>query len=112
MLMGSGAIYDKVYRVARELALTKEPRILPKDQIPVVFCQVSEWEGILTTTTTEGLSFAIKAAATEKYDGWMLSSIPMPEVLRKRYRYPFRDLNAVVPWWHNFRSRLDLSKDA
>jgi hypothetical protein len=105
MLMGSGSIYERVYEEARKLAASKEPRVLPADQIPVIFCQIPEWEELLTSSTEQGFRRVLQGAATDEFRGWPLSSIPKRDDDKKKYRYPFRDLHKVVPWWGQLASR-------
>lgn len=105
MLMRSGSVYQAVINRARELATSKEPRVTAPDQIPVIFCQVPEWEDLLTSSTEQGIRRAIKASASEEFHGWLLSSIPKKEGDRKKYRYPFRDLHKILPWWHQLQGR-------
>ena len=99
MLMGSAGVAERIFDRAREMCASKEPRCLPEDQVAVIFCQIPEWEDLLTSSTEDGIRRLIKANASEEFRGWLLSSIPKHDEEKRRYRFPFRDFHRIIPWW-------------
>jgi hypothetical protein len=105
MLMGSGGLYDTTFEHARAISASKDPRIAIQDQIPVIFCQIPEWEELVTSCTEAGIRRLLRANSADEFRGWLLSSIPRQPEEKKKYRFPFRDMKRVVPWWHQLGSK-------
>ncbi|MER9210381.1 MULTISPECIES: hypothetical protein [unclassified Mesorhizobium] len=74
------------------------PEIDPDDRRPVVFTSAHQLAELLTLTDEDGFYVALEHAATEKYQGYDLSSIleefGMPT---ERKPFPF-DMDDVMPW--------------
>ncbi|MCA6111138.1 hypothetical protein [Bradyrhizobium cenepequi] len=80
-----------------------DPDIAAIDRRKVVFCSIEDLEEILSETDEAGFLATLSAAAEEKFDGWLLSSVhrELVEQAGKEQstrRFPF-DLGDVLPWW-------------
>jgi hypothetical protein len=97
-LMASGDLREKTIQAARTLA-KETPKILLEDQKPIVFCSIESLEIVLLKSDEASFGRLIKAAASEKYRGWMLEILSKeinPERLENR-EFPF-NLSDVLPW--------------
>jgi len=97
----SASILDEANRLADE-----EGGLTPEDRRYIIYCPIQALEEVLQRCNRDTLLAALKAAAEEKYKGWMF-----PEVFRAitkdmdlgpPQKFPF-DLDPVLPWWENIR---------
>ncbi|MBZ9844054.1 hypothetical protein [Mesorhizobium sp. CA5] len=86
-------VMKEAHRVA-----DKYPEIEPADRRPVVFTSAHQLAETLALTDEQGWSTALSHAATEKYQGYDLSSI-LEEVgvSAERKAFPF-NMEEVMPW--------------
>lgn len=97
---------NKVLAEANALA-DADGNIEPDDRKEVIVCPIYDLEFILTRATEETFLASLKAAISDKYEGWMLREVHRDTGAAKDFGeprpYPF-DLVDVLPWW----GRLDV----
>ena len=101
----SESMLERMRDQAIAMAAARDPEILAQDRIPVAFCPIEELEQTMATATPGSFLAATRAATTDDYRGWMLSTVHgrlAPELCDQN-EYPFADrIPEVLPWWDNF----------
>jgi hypothetical protein len=84
---------------AAEVLASADPEITPADRRRVIFCNVQDWESVLSRSDEDAFLHAVMAASEERFLGWTLPNVHHEtEAPKEERRFPF-DLNEVLPWW-------------
>ena len=102
-----------VLEIAKKLARGADLEMIAADFIPIIFCPIDELEITLQSSTGESFFSAIRAGASDEYQGWHLSNLhrhifPNLQVSKD---LPFKDkLSEVLPWWARVETQLGIER--
>lgn len=101
-----GSMRGDMLSRARAHAQEHEPSILQEDMRPVIFCPIDDLEATLSRASPATFFATLRAATTERYAGYHLSSVHSgvheSETVQKPYTFKER-MTDVLPWWGHWR---------
>lgn len=108
LVMGK-PLQDEIVERATAMANDRDREIIEVDRRPVVFCPITDLERCLVTATNASFRAALVRATQEERLGWMLSSVheEVAAPSAPRRKYPFDDLDKILPWWGMWQSQDD-----
>lgn len=109
-LVMSRELKDHVLANARARA-DLEPGMLPKDQRPVTFAAIQDFERFALRTDEGGFFRTLAAAKEQRFFGWLLPNVrdAVEASLPEDNRYPF-DLGDLLAWWRDLEGLKDLAR--
>jgi len=100
-MSASGIMRDEVFALAQKRA-DVDSEITKDDQVPVIFCPITELEEVLNVATEDSFFKAIDEATEGRFQGWMLWGVhqEVASDLGIDNDYPFKNrIGEVLPWW-------------
>lgn len=102
---------EKVFKLAHDLA-NKDKDILQEDRRDIIFCPAQDLETLLSRGTEDTFLACLKAAQTEKYEGWQLRQIHQDSQKEtESKKFPFK-LGEVLPWWKALQEHKERQEQA
>ncbi|WP_372398182.1 hypothetical protein ABMY26_15725 [Azospirillum sp. HJ39] len=104
----ANGIQEEVINLAKKISENHDPDVIDEDQIPIVFCTISDLEQTLMAATEVSFVQTVQRATSEEFRGWQLWNVhnQLFSGANASRDYPFQDsLEEILPWWKEFKRR-------
>lgn len=98
-------VQKSIISLAEKMCDSSNEKIMEKDRLPIVFCQITDLEEVSVTASTSALLESLRHAANDQYSGWHIHNVHknlFGETIERR-NYPFTErIGDVLPWWEKY----------